>query len=136
MIAISVFFISVILLGAFLAVRLFEEKRGARFFASSRAHADERTLHLYRGLVMGSLPTEYRAKLFAAMQKTAHEAVLKTVFFLRALERPLTQLSYRLRHPAQGQPRREVSSFLKTLMPHPFKKKGEEGKSAEPTDSL
>lgn len=109
------FFISLVLLLAFFVFRSWEEKRGVRVFASVRRGLDETVRDIYQGAVTGSIPAHYRVALITSLRHRAHETVLLLVDVLRAIERPLTRLSYRMRMANPNAPKREVSSFLQTI---------------------
>lgn len=120
---------SIVLLGAFVAFRLWEEKRGKKFFADARAEGDEIVSDLYRAAVMGNIPHRYRHMLLAFLHNLTHAGVVLAVAVLRAIERPLSRFSYRLRQRAPGVTKKEPSAFLKTITP-------EKKDDANSTDSL
>lgn len=115
MFGILLFFASLILLGTFILFRFFEETRGVRLFAQERSMADESALRLYRTLITGNLSAEYRVKVARFFRETLHRLVVLIVEGLRAVERPLTRLSYKMRMSTTSSPTKEVSSFLKTI---------------------
>jgi hypothetical protein len=108
---------SILLLGAFVAFRLWEEKRGRKFFAGVRADGDEIVTDLYRAAVMGNIPHRYREMFLTFLHNATHTAVVLAVASLRAIERPLSRFSYRLRQRGPGVVRKEPSAFLKTITP-------------------
>ncbi|MBY0538828.1 hypothetical protein K2P56_00140 [Patescibacteria group bacterium] len=108
---------SIVLLAGFVAFRVWEEKRGRKFFASERAEADAIVSDLYRALVMGNIPQKYREMFLAFVHNATHMIVVLAVSTLRAIERPLSRFSYRLRQRAPGVIGKEPSAFLKTLTP-------------------
>lgn len=108
---------SILLLGAFVMFRMWEEKRGKKFFASVRAEGDEIVSDLYRAAVMGNIPHRYRHMLIAFLHNLTHAGVVLAVAVLRAIERPLSRFSYRLRQRAPSITKKEPSAFLKTITP-------------------
>lgn len=108
---------SILLLAGFIAFRLWEEKRGMKFFAAERAEADAIVNDLYRAAVMGNIPEKYREIFLAFLHNVTHSVVVLAVATLRAIERPLSRFSYRLRQSAPGATGKEPSAFLKTLTP-------------------
>jgi hypothetical protein len=111
------FFLSLILLLAFLALRFFEEKRGYRAWAGVRTKADRVVSDMYKAAVMGSIPVEYREAFARFLHSLAHDSLLFLVESLRAIERPLTRLSYRMRQSAPASTDKTPSEFLKTITP-------------------
>jgi hypothetical protein len=110
------FFVSLLLLLAFIAFRFFEESRGRKLWPEARAKADVVVSEAYKSAVMGSVPTEYREAFAHFLNRMAHDAVIFLVEGLRAIERPLARLSFRLRQRPQGM-KKDPSPFLKTLAP-------------------
>ena len=108
---------SIVLLAGFVVFRLWEEKRGAKFFASERAEGDAIVADLYRAAVMGNIPQKYREMFLAFVHTVTHAVVVLAVATLRAIERPLSRFSYQLRQSAPGVGKKEPSAFLKTLTP-------------------
>ncbi len=111
------FLVALVLLGVFVAFRLFEEKRGVRLWAPVRTAVDEKVIEMYHSSVTGSIPRHYRLQFLMFLRQTTHAGVLLLVAGLRALERPLTRLSYRMRMATSNTSKKEVSSFLKTIAP-------------------
>ncbi len=72
---------------------------------------------MYRAAVMGNIPEEYRLAVMRFLHTLAHDTVVFLVEGLRALERPLTRLSYRMRQTAPTPNGKEPSAFLKTITP-------------------
>lgn len=126
------FAIALILLGAFIAFRFAEEKRGRRIWANMRDSADVVVSDMYTAAVRGDVPEKYRTMLVGFFHMLAHDAVSAAVEALRAAERPLERLSRKLRHGAPAGNGKEPSAFLKTLTPE----KRPEETSAATTDSL
>lgn len=108
---------SIVLLAGFVAFRLWEQKRGRKVFAEARAEGDEIVSDLYRAAVMGNIPQRYREMFLSFMHNLTHAVVVLAVATLRAIERPLSRFSYRLRQRAPGVTSKEPSAFLKTLTP-------------------
>lgn len=117
MFAVYTFVVALILLGAFVIFRMWEEKRGIRMWSRAREGVDMQVVEVYRSAVTGSIPQKYRIQFFAFLQHTVHEFVLLLVATLRAVERPLTRISYRMRMSASNTKKKEVSPFLKTIAP-------------------
>lgn len=117
MFAAYTFIVAFVLLGVFIVFRVWEEKRGVRVWASLRKDADEQVVEVYRSAITGSIPQHYRIRLFAFLRNAIHELVLLLVATLRAVERPLTRISYRMRMSASNTNKKEVSPFLKTIVP-------------------
>lgn len=111
------FFICLFLLVAFIAFRFWEEKRQMRLFAHARATADTVVSGMYQAAVMGSIPEEYRIALARFLHSLAHETIVFLVEGLRAVERPLTRLSLRMRQNVPSTKGREPSAFLKNIVP-------------------
>ncbi|MDO8523974.1 MAG: hypothetical protein Q7R74_01960 [bacterium] len=126
------FLIALALLVAFVVFRFWEEKRGVRLFAEKRAAADTVVAEMYRAAVMGNIPAEYRIAVIRFLHTLAHDTVVFLVEGLRAVERPLTRLSYRMRQSAPASNGKEPSAFLKTITPE----KPANGADAKTTDSI
>lgn len=125
------FLVSLFLLVGFLVFRSWEEKRGVRVWAGTRAKLDEQVRHWYHNAVTGTIPYRYRTAFFVFLQKMIHEAVLVIVRALRAIERPLTRLSYRMRMSTPKANGKEVSSFLRTIVPLKKRDGGADGTDSE-----
>lgn len=132
--ATTLFFASFLLLVGFLIFRSWEEKRGIRLWADARTKLDEKVHRMYHRAVTGTIPYRYRTAFFVFLQKMIHEAVLVIVATLRAIERPLTRLSYRMRMATPKANGKEVSSFLRTIVP--LKKRESEGDGTESEKSV
>lgn len=98
-------------------VRMWEERRGTRIFARSRAALDRVTASAYRLLVTGDISHEYRVHLIKSIRTFVHQGVVLLVTFLRAIERPLSRLSHRMRVHEPVPTHREPSEYLKTITP-------------------
>lgn len=117
MFAVYTFVVALILLSAFVIFRMWEEKRGIRMWARAREGVDMQVVEVYQSAVTGSIPQKYRIQFFAFLQHTVHQFVLLLVATLRAVERPLTRISYRMRMSASNTNKKEVSPFLQTIVP-------------------
>lgn len=111
------FFSTLILLGAFFGFLAWERKRGVRLFDVYRSALDEKVLRSYHRLVVGEIPASWRRIAFDFLHKTAHKAVVVSVEVLRAVERPLSKLSHRMRTRPPSVEGKEVSAFLKNIAP-------------------
>lgn len=112
------FILSAILMCAFIAFKVFEMRRGVRFFDAPRKRLDRWSLRLYRTFVFGEIPRQYRASVSVFLTLVLHRGIRLLVHTLRAAERPLTRASHRLRTRVQ-QEGREPSEFLQTITPPP-----------------
>lgn len=115
--SVSLFLLSSTLLAGFFVFRLWEEKRGHRLWATKREHVDHVVSDMYHRAVTGNVPYRYRTAFIVFLQKSIHEGVLLLVAGLRSIERPLTRLSYRMRMSVPQPKGKEVSSFLRTIVP-------------------
>lgn len=111
------FFISLFLLIAFIAFRFWEERRESRVLARARAAADVLVSDMYQSAVSGDIPKKYQTAIVHFLYTLAHDTVVFLVEGLRAIERPLSQLSYRLRRSVPVANGKEPSAFLKTITP-------------------
>lgn len=109
--------LSIVLLAGYVLFRMWEQRRGVKLLASERAEGDEIVTDLYRAAVMGNIPQKYREMFLSFLHNLTHTIVVLTVATLRAIERPLSRFSYRLRQRAPGVGKKEPSAFLKTLTP-------------------
>jgi hypothetical protein len=130
-VAIVSFFTSLVFLGAFLGFRVWEEKKGVRLLEEKRYLLDSQVSVLYRAMVMGSIPVEWRMYAIHFFHWISHRLVVTAVETLRAIERPLTRLSYRLRTRVPKSNGKEVSSFLKTITPERSEGKGTGNSNSE-----
>ncbi len=108
--------LSLILALSYIWIRRFETVRGVRYREEMRVRFDQRAEMLWTGLVEGGIPLEWRHYAKIAAHTTSHQAVRIAVETVRAIERPLARLSYKLRVTAP-KGAGEVSEFLKTLSP-------------------
>ena len=117
MFAVYTFVVAFVLLGVFIFFRMWEQKRRIRMWAGAREKADEQVVEAYRSAITGSIPQHYRIRFLAFLRNAIHELVLLLVATLRAVERPLTRISYRMRMSASNTNKKEVSPFLQTIVP-------------------
>jgi len=111
-----IFIVGVLGLVLYALLRFFEISRGKRFFDAVRSRLDAFSSRVYRLAVFGELPHGYRAWFSARVGELVHHAVVALVAWLRAIERPLSRMSRRLRvsrHTSTAS--REPSSFLKDI---------------------
>jgi len=126
------FLISLILLVAFVAFRLWEERRAKRTFPDTRAAVDVVIADMYHAAVTGDIPQKYQEAVLHFLYRLAHDTIVFLVEGLRAIERPLSGLSYRLRRSVPAANGKEPSAFLKTITPE----KPAEGADAKIADSI
>jgi hypothetical protein len=124
------FFVSLVLLVGFIAFRFFEERRGVRVWAHARTEADVVVAAAYQSAVTGNIPSEYRDATLHFLHALAHDLIVFLVEGLRAIERPLMRLSYRMRRSAPAAHGHEPSAYLKTITPE------KRQESAETTDTV
>jgi hypothetical protein len=67
--------------------------------------------------VTGSLPTAWRHVLAVFLHDTTHRTVVFLVEALRAVERPLTRISFRMRIQKSSVGGKGISPFLKSIVP-------------------
>jgi len=102
----------------FIALRFFEEGRGARFFADPRASLDASVTRIWRALVLGGIPHSYRRDLFHMLRRVIHSSVVFLATFLRRVERMLSRAGHSLRPTRTERSHgRDPSAFLKTIAP-------------------
>jgi hypothetical protein len=97
--------------------RRVEEARGVRVYADTRAQLDIFAEELWRAAVLGGIPLSWRHRAQALAHEVGHEGVHMAVTLLRAIEAPLSRLSYRMRVSAPKTGAAPVSEFLKTITP-------------------
>lgn len=102
---------------AFVSVRRTEVARGERFFEAERALLDARVSELWTRAVRGGVPMSWRSFLRAVLHDATHLTVHAAVEGIRAVERPLARLSYKMRISAPKSGVAPVSEFLKVLTP-------------------
>ncbi len=104
-------------IAAVFAVRRVELVRGTRFFEPVRASFDTWATDMWAALVMGGIPVSWRSYVRAVVHDLTHLLVRIAVEVVRAIERPLAKLSYKMRVSAPKSGAAPVSEFLKTLTP-------------------
>lgn len=97
--------------------RRIEETRGQRFFDEVRTTFDVWAADVWRVLVMGGIPMAWRSYVRAVVHDVTHLLVRVAVEVVRAIERPLAKLSYKMRVSAPKSGAAPVSEFLKILTP-------------------
>lgn len=100
-----------------LSVRRVEEARGVRYFDTARRSLDARAEVVWEALVLGGIPVSWRSYVRAALHDLTHLLVRIAVEVVRAIERPLARLSYKMRISAPKSGVAPVSEFLKILTP-------------------
>ncbi len=108
---------SLSLLAAFSAFCVAEERVGRRLFAPTRERLDVYATELWQALVMGGVPMRWRQEVLRAAHTAVHTGVHVAVAALRAAERPLARLSYKMRVSAPKGNGKQVSEFLRTITP-------------------
>jgi len=126
------FFISLVLLVAFIVFRFWEEKRAKRTFPNVRTAVDSVVADMYHGAVTGDIPKKYQTAAVHFFYMLVHDTIVFLVEGLRAIERLLSQLSYRLRRSVPSANGKEPSAFLKTITPE----KPADGANAKTPDSI
>lgn len=101
----------------FVSLRRFEIARGVRYFEPQRALLDERATELWRAVVLGGMPLSWRNYIKAVLHDITHLGVYSAVQVVRAVERPLAKLSYKMRVSAPKSGVAPVSEFLKIITP-------------------
>lgn len=102
---------------AFVSMRRFEESRGIRLFNERRVALDSYASSLWEALVLGGIPVAWRKHAALLIHGVTHEGVRQAVEVVRAVERPLARLSYKMRVSAPKGAGAPVSDFLKTITP-------------------
>ena len=126
LVPIASFFSGFALVALYLGFRVFEHSRGTMLFKKKRGELDTQIEHLYHALVMGSIPIEWRFQFISLLHTLSRRSVQIAVEILRAIERPLARLSYRMRTYAPKANGKEVSAYLKTII---IDKKNSTGKN-------
>ncbi len=104
------------------ALRAWEDRRGALIAHAHREKLDAWLAHIYQGMVEGGIPLTWRNKTGAFAYSLTHEIVHLVLAALRAIEKPIAQLSYKMRLARTKNGARSVSEYLRTITPE----KGEE----------
>lgn len=128
-----IFLIGIIGLASILIVRAVEVRNQKRFLSDFRDTADQKVSDVYKTLVLGEIPQEYRVTLQKWMRDMTHSTIVFLARILRAVERPLSRLGHRVRQSDIDGARREPSHYLRTISP--TKKSGEKDGKIE-TDSV
>ncbi|MCL9971824.1 MAG: hypothetical protein NBV63_00210 [Candidatus Pacebacteria bacterium] len=102
---------------AFMSVRRLEAARGIRFFEPQRRAFDVYAESVWAALVLGGIPVSWRTYVRAVIHDITHMLVRLMVEVIRAVERPLARLSYKMRVSAPKGTGAPVSEFLKILSP-------------------
>lgn len=129
MLATIPFFSALVLLTSFLVFRAWEIQKKKRLFNAYRTKLDENVSRLYRKLVMGEVPASWRMAIIMFFHRAAHRAIIFSVEILRTIERRLSRLSHYMRTRPPSTEAREVSSYLKKMVPE---KKNGEGNGTTP----
>lgn len=113
----SILLASLILALGFIMFRRWETARGVRMFDARRTALDQYAEELWSALVLGGLPVRWRQNAIAVTHRLGHGGVHMAVSALRAAERPLARLSYKMRVSAPKAGSAQVSKFLQTITP-------------------
>jgi hypothetical protein len=100
-----------------ISVRRYETAKGMRFFDSYRETFDVYAAQLWVGVVLGGIPVSWRTYARAVVHDVTHTGVRLAVEVIRAIERPLARLSYKMRVSAPKGAGAPVSDFLRTITP-------------------
>lgn len=101
----------------FVLFRVAESRRDVRFFNTTRTVLDAQAIEFWNALVTGGVPLAWREHAAVATHRVTQVAVHLAVAALRAAERPLARLSYKMRVSAPKAGGTQVSEFLKTITP-------------------
>lgn len=101
----------------FLSLRRYEVAHGVRFLETQRSMLDMRAVTLWRMLVLGGIPLSWRTYVRSIVHDLTRLGVHSAVELVRAVERPLAKLSYKMRVSAPKSGSAPVSSFLRTITP-------------------
>lgn len=102
---------------AFVSMRRMEVARGVRFFEDKRAVLDAQAEVLWSRLVRGGVPLSWRRYVGVVLHDVTHLSIHGAVELVRAVERPLAKLSYKMRVSAPKSGGAPVSDFLRTITP-------------------
>ena len=102
---------------ALISVRRYETTRGVRYFENARTAFDAYAEALWATLVLGGIPMSWRSFMRSVGHEVSHSTVRLAVETIRAVERPLARLSYKMRVSAPKGNTAPVSDFLRTLSP-------------------
>jgi hypothetical protein len=109
--------VGLVLTLCFILFRAWEVRRGSRLYNERRLLLDHWAERVYETLVLGGVPLSWRRYAVAVSHEVSHEAVRLLVAIIRAVEKPLVRLSYRLRVSAPKTGAQPVSEFLRTIAP-------------------
>ena len=101
----------------FILFRVWEVSRGVRIYNDHRLLLDNWAERVYEIMVLCGVPLAWRKYGVAVAHEISHEAVRLLVVIIRAVEKPLVRLSYRLRVSAPKTGAQPVSEFLRTIAP-------------------
>lgn len=109
--------VGLVLTLCYILFRVWEVRRGVRIYNERRLLLDHWAERVYETLVLGGVPLSWRRYAVAVVHEISHEAVRLMVVIIRAVEKPLVRLSYRLRVSAPKNGAQPVSEFLRTIAP-------------------
>lgn len=109
--------VGLVLTFSFILFRVWEVRRGVRIYNERRLLVDQWAERVFETLVLGGVPLSWRKYAVAVVHEISHEAVRLMVVIIRAAEKPLVRLSYRLRVSAPKTGAQPVSEFLRTIAP-------------------
>ena len=101
----------------FLSLRRLEVARGMRYFDTERAVLDQHAEIMWMKLIHGGIPLSWRTYAGVILHDITHLGVHSAVELVRAVERPLARLSYKMRVSAPKGGGAPVSNFLRTITP-------------------
>lgn len=101
----------------FLSLRRLEVARGVRYFDTERAVLDQHAEVIWAKLIHGGIPLSWRVYAGVILHDVTHLGVHSAVELVRAVERPLARLSYKMRVSAPKGGGAPVSNFLRTITP-------------------
>ena len=133
MLAAIPFFSALVLLAGFIALHVWELKRGKRMFDAYRTKLDGQISRLYQTLITGDVPASWRIATLRFLHNLAHRVVVVSVEVLRAVERPLSRLSHRMRVRPPVASGGEVSQYLKNIVPE---KQGSQNDDTTPASGV
>ncbi len=109
--------VGLVLALSFIVFRMWEVRSGVRIYNARRQRLDQWAERVYETMVLGGVPLSWRRYAVAVVHEISHEAVRLMVAIIRAVEKPLVRLSYRLRVSAPKTGAQPVSEFLRTIAP-------------------
>ena len=120
--AFYLFLVALLFAGVYTGFRAWEERRGVEIARERREKFDAWVTSVYTSMVEGGIPLTWRNKTGALAYTLSHEVVHLFLGALRAIEKPVAQLSYKMRLARTKNGTRSVSEYLRTITPE----KGEE----------